>query len=53
MYKELMKKLRECPDNTLMTEAANAIEELSQLVTFYESATDGYWNDLQRIRGEI
>ena len=29
-----------------------AVEELAQLVSFYESAADGYWADLCRIRGE-
>lgn len=58
MYEEIVKQLRTegCLPYTsikTMRDAADAIEELSQLVTFYESATDGYWNDLQRIRGEI
>lgn len=60
MYEELMKTLREyAKDGYLLQtrvgdtleEAADAIEELSQLVSFYESATDGYWNDIQRITG--
>lgn len=56
MYDKLVKQLRaeECLPYTsikTMRDAADAIEELSQLVTFYESATDGYWNDLQRAKG--
>lgn len=56
MYEELVKQLRaeECLPYTsikTMRDAADAIEELSQLVTFYESATDGYWNDIQHITG--
>lgn len=57
MYEELVKQLRSeanfpYNDNrNLMREAADAIEELNQLVTFYESAIDGIWNDIQRITG--
>ena len=63
MYEELVIDLRGMAkiysvcemENTvefqLASKAADAIEELSQLVSFYESAADGYWADLCRIRG--
>lgn len=53
MYNELVKDLRENHDKYFARDmqAADAIEELSQLVSFYESAADGYWADICRIRG--
>jgi hypothetical protein len=53
LYEELVATLRD--HNAVLSvattdKAADAIEELSQLVSFYESAADGYWADLCRIR---
>ena len=54
LYEELVATLRD--HNVVLSvattdKAADAIEELSQLVSFYESAADGYWADICRIRG--
>ena len=48
MYDKLIKRLRECTaeqngEKTLWHQAADAIEELSQIVNHYEEESKGWW----------